>query len=137
MAPATRPIPRAGSPTSFSSILMTSAPRSPRIIPTTGPCWYIVQSRTRIPSSIPAIFLHPLGYLSLTSIRSMSRRLSRATSVLYGYAGTLSTFQLPSVGQNPRPLSSKFLCTSPKVGPHGLRPVGECNSYYSASSSIV
>src|ERR1041384_1714264 len=52
-------MPRPGSPPTRSSILITSAPRSPRIAEQTGPCCQIVQSSTRTPSSGIGIFVPP------------------------------------------------------------------------------
>src|SRR5579862_2688671 len=55
---------RVSSPPSFS-ILMTSAPRSERIMPPRGPAWYRANSNTLMPSSDPAMRSSDCQFASL------------------------------------------------------------------------
>src|SRR5262245_44637113 len=72
--PCARSTPRPGSPPVRSSILITSAPRSPSITDATGPCCQIVQSTTRIPSR-GLVMLRPLAH---TAVRSQGVWVVRA-----------------------------------------------------------
>src|SRR5260370_19735601 len=61
--PSTTGVTQRSSLPSRSSMRMTSAPRSPSIVPQNGPAMYRQKSRTRIPSRTPGICCPPQNFL--------------------------------------------------------------------------